>query len=73
MTDPSEDATFDPETIALLANVLDRVWAAMTPERQATVTRANVAEYILTLAVQGKRNATELYDSALAHFMQSPK
>ena len=68
MSDLNDDASFDPETISNLAGVLDRVWRALSPEHQATITRANIAEYILTLATHGERNVTRLLDSALAHF-----
>jgi hypothetical protein len=68
MTNARDEAAFDPETITLLAGVLDRVWTSLSAEQQAAATRAHVAEYILTLAAHGERSATQLYDSVLNHF-----
>lgn len=68
MSDLNDEAAFDPETVSLLGNVLDRIWTALTPEQQTTTTRANIAEYILMLATHGERNATRLYESVLTYF-----
>jgi hypothetical protein len=68
MANHSEEAAFDPETITLLAGVLDRVWKALSDERNPAITRAQVAERILSLAAQGERSAGRLYDAVLAHF-----
>jgi hypothetical protein len=66
MAHPNE-AAFDPETVTLLAAVLDRVWKAL-PQGQTSATRAQIAERILSHAVQGERSAARLYDVVLAHF-----
>jgi hypothetical protein len=68
MADIRDEAAFDPETITLLAGVLDRVWKALPGDRQTATTRAQVAERILSLAAQGERSAVRLYDSVLADF-----
>ena len=68
MANPHNDAAFDPETITLLAEVLDRAWDALSPDQKKAANRASMAEYILMLAAHGERNTTRLYDSALAHF-----
>ena len=71
MPDSGEDTSFDPETITQLGDVLDRAWSALTTERKSSVTRANVAEYILTLAIAGERSVEKLYASTLAHFQKA--
>ena len=73
MAHAHDEAAFDPETVTLLAGVLDRVWKALSAEQQAAATRAHVAEQILTLAARGERSATRLYDSVLGHFSKLPK
>jgi len=68
MAHSHDEAAFDPETVTLLADVLERVWQALPADRQPATTRAHVAERILSLAAQGERSAARLYDSVLAHF-----
>jgi hypothetical protein len=68
MVNHNDEAAFDPETITLLAGVLDRVWKALSEDRKTATTRAQVAERILSLAVQGERSTGRLYDAVLAHF-----
>lgn len=68
MTNPRNDGAFDPETITLLADVLDRVWKALSPDLKATTARAHIAEYILTIAAHGEHGAAQLYESALGYF-----
>ena len=68
MANSRDEGAFDPETITLLADVLERVWKSLPAELQATTTRANIAEYILTLAAHGEHSAAQLYESVLAHF-----
>jgi hypothetical protein len=70
MADPDDNKAFDPETISLLAGVMDRVWSALPSEQQTAIARAQVAEFVLTLAAQGERSPSRMYDAALAHFTQ---
>ena len=72
MASSNDEAAFDPETVTLLASVLERVWQSLSGAQQAGTTRAQVAEHLLTLAVGGERSAARLYDSVLAHFRGSP-
>jgi hypothetical protein len=40
----SESGSYDPETIALLRNVLDAAWHSLSPEYQARTTKSHLAE-----------------------------
>lgn len=73
MANTNDEGSFDPETITLLADVLDRVWKSLPVELHPATTRADVAEYILTLAAHGERSTAKLYESVFAHFTKPRK
>ena len=47
---------FDPETIELLRTVLDEAWNALSPSRQQTVLKSELADAFLLLP--GSANVT---------------
>ena len=51
--------------IALLKSALDRAWARLPPERQATMLKTTLAERILKSAAQGERDHKRLMGAAL--------
>jgi hypothetical protein len=71
MSDPSKitpeafNAHFDPETLAVLKQVLDDTWASLPPEIQAKVSRSVLATFILKDAAGGERDAVYLRASAI--------
>jgi hypothetical protein len=60
-----ESTNFDPETVALLREILDDAWACLAPEQQATMQKTALAERILKSAAQGERDRERLRDAAL--------
>jgi hypothetical protein len=56
----SESGSYDPETIALLRNVLDAAWHSLSSEHQARTTKSHLAERVLKLAARGERDPTRL-------------
>jgi hypothetical protein len=56
----SEGGSYDPETIALLRNVLDAAWHSLSPEHRARTTKSHLAERVLKLAARGERDAARL-------------
>jgi hypothetical protein len=56
---------FDPDTIALLRNTLDRAWASLPASQQAVMSQAVLAERILKAAAQGERDPDRLRARAL--------
>ena len=59
------NVAFDPETLAILEGVFDEAWVSIQAQRNGNITRAALAERILTLAVKGERPA-RLLDGALS-------
>ena len=57
--------SFDPETVALLKEILEDAWAALRPEQQATMQKTALAERILKSAADGERDRKRLRDAAL--------
>ena len=57
---------FDPETLAILEGVFEEAWVSIQAQRNGNITRAALAERILTLAVKGERNPARLLDGALS-------
>ena len=60
-----DNVAFDPETLAILEGVFDEAWVSIQAQRNGNITRAALAERILTLAVKGERPA-RLLDGALS-------
>lgn len=58
---------FDPETIDAMRAALDEAWAALRPEQQDELRRAELAQRILEAAAQGERDRDRLRDQALGH------
>ena len=58
---------FDPETIDAMRAALDEAWAALRPEQQYELRRAELAQRILEAAAQGERDRDRLRDQALGH------
>jgi hypothetical protein len=61
----SEGVVFDPETIKLLRAVLDDAWSSLTPERQQTIQKEDLADRILLAAAAGERDPAQLRRRAL--------
>lgn len=68
-----EGASFDPETVALLASAFDAAWdtvrksgSPLAGDAQAASTRERLAKKIIALAQNGERNQRRLIDDALA-------
>ncbi len=57
---------FDPETIALLREVLEDAWACLSPTDREHLTRSLLGERILQAAAQGERERERLIEAALA-------
>jgi len=58
-------AYFDAETVSLLRATLDDAWGSLRPEQRAITSQSILAEGILKLAAEGKRNPGRLRDAAL--------
>jgi hypothetical protein len=43
------NVAFDPETLAILEGVFDEAWVSIQAQRNGNITRAALAERILTL------------------------
>ena len=56
---------FDPETIALLKEVLEKAWNALPASRKRTVQKTELAERILAAAGRGERDPDRLRVIAL--------
>lgn len=64
---------FDPETIAILVEALDSVWATIQAtgaqfDGRDEDARDAIARYIVDLALQGERDRQRLIDGALLRF-----
>ncbi|HET7381408.1 MAG TPA: hypothetical protein VFJ59_02320 [Pseudolabrys sp.] len=57
--------SFDPETVALLREILEDAWACLPAEQQVTMQKTALAERMLKFAAQGERNRQRLRDAAL--------
>ena len=56
---------YDPETLTMLRGVLDEVWDALPPARQARMPKSEMAERILKRAADGERDRAKLKAAAL--------
>jgi hypothetical protein len=66
--DDKEPVYFDPETVALLREILDDGWARLQPDQRATIRKSTLAEHILKSAAQGERDRKRLLDAVLMEF-----
>ena len=55
---------FDPETLRLLQEVLDQVWASIPPERRVELAKSEMAQRILRRAAEGERDPVKLRAAA---------
>ena len=56
---------FDPETVAIMREVLGDAWEKLTPELQSVMSRAVMADRIIKSAAKGERDRKRLLDAAL--------
>jgi hypothetical protein len=62
---PAVGVHFDPETIELLKEVLEKAWNALPASRKRTVQKTELAERILAAAGRGERDPDRLRVIAL--------
>lgn len=55
-----QGAVYDPEELALLGQVLDRVVRALPPNQRTSHHRATIARNILACAARGERDPIQL-------------
>jgi hypothetical protein len=55
----------NPETVALLSEVLDDAWDSLPPLQKATMRESDLAVPMLESAAKGERNRERLRDAAL--------
>ena len=65
-------ACFDPETIELLRMILDQAWDSLSPSRQQTVLKTDLAGRMLAAAALGERDPDRLRAIALMNPMDKP-
>ena len=57
--------SYDPETLTMLRGVLNEVWDALPPDRQARMPKSEMAQRILKRAADGERDRARLKAAAL--------
>jgi hypothetical protein len=57
---------YDPEMVALLRQVLDETWEALSPQQRAITSKSELALRILTIAAQGEIDPARLHARAAA-------
>jgi hypothetical protein len=72
------DSTFDPDTIRVLGDALDRAWRSLqttgvyfTSRGHAEATQEKLALRIIEMAKHGERDPDRLRDDALEHLAQT--
>lgn len=72
------EATFEPETVLVLAQALDDAWRSLQhtgvyvkSRAHAEATRAKLAKCIIEMAALGERDPARLRDEALAGLAES--
>ena len=60
-----EQRYFDPQTLAVLRDVLEDAWNSLPPERQGLTTKSALAQGILRRAAEGERDPLRLRAAAL--------
>ena len=63
-------SSYDPDTIALMRDVLAKVVAKVPQQHRTSSNQAAIASRILATAAQGLRSETELTEEALAEVKQ---
>jgi hypothetical protein len=67
----SEGAVYTPETVKLLRDALDDVWAALRPDERARASKTMLATRLLELAAEGERDPARLRSEALSTVVTS--
>ena len=62
----SASASYDPETIALMRDVFQKVIAKVPQQHRTSSNQAAIASRILTVAAEGRRSEAVLTQEALA-------
>ena len=57
--------TYDPQTVALLNNVVNQAWTSLPRKKQERLTKSLLALRVLEVASHGERNFQKLRDAAL--------
>jgi hypothetical protein len=65
-------AQYDPETLSLLREVLDRVWTALPDHSKSQSLKSEMAQRILRQAADGVRDPVRLRASALIGIVGEP-
>ena len=60
-------ASFDPETIAVLRQVLEDSWASLRPDQQRATLKTELTQRILAAAANGERDPIRLRERALGN------
>ena len=60
-----EPLHLNPETVALLSEVLDDAWDSLPPLQKATMRKSDLAVPMLESAAKGERNRERLRNAAL--------
>ena len=58
---------FDPETIAVLRQVLEDSWGSLRPDQQRATLKTELAQRILAAAANGERDPIRLRERALGN------
>lgn len=59
-------ASFNPETVILLTNVVDYVWDRLPRDLRSPESRGTIAKALLPLTSEGERDPVRLQDYALS-------
>jgi len=65
-------ARFDPETLSLLRNILDKAWATLPDASRSDAVKSEMAQHILKQAADGVRDPVRLRASALVRAVDEP-
>ena len=57
--------SFDPDTLALLRQVLDDAWQGLSPKQQSRILKSDFAQTIVRLARHGERDPVRLRSVAV--------
>lgn len=66
MRNITRDVTYDPETVAMLAGVLDEAWNCLSRGRREKISKSDLASRILGLAADGERDPVRLWAHAIS-------
>ena len=65
MATPQHNVVFDPETIELLRQCLEKAWSQLEPDQQTRVSKTVLAQRMLKAASNGERDPIRLQARAL--------